>query len=191
MASTTPAADADLIIMEELALELAAETGTPVAECRAALLAERGSRSVADDEPPGPSASGETHALVSFRAAPTDVREYEFCELELEGKRVAHRASRNTSRGILAVRNARADEFLPRARAMQCAGDLEGALGLFLQATDVPGGLWGRPKLRHKIEALERKVSGAVRETEVVHAAPREPAPETTPPIVGAHLAGH
>ena len=46
-------------------------------------------------------------------------------------------------------------------RAAQAEGKLAEALALFRAAADVPGGCWGRPKLRCKLEALEEQVPPA------------------------------
>ena len=43
----------------------------------------------------------------------------------------------------------------------QAEGKLAEALALFRAAADVPGGCWGRPKLRCKLEALEEQAPPA------------------------------
>ena len=162
--------DGEAALLDGLAQELAHETGIPVRECMEMLVAEKGQRTVvgsgtedsciaeASDD-----GSIEGHEpKVTFRLHfPTEIRPYELSEVELEEKREAHRMGKLVSREILAERSSKAEQFLPAARKLQAAGQLAEALALFYEAIDVPGACWGRPKLRRKIEALERRVAGS------------------------------
>jgi hypothetical protein len=123
-----------------------------------------------------------------FTDTPPAVLVYELGEDELAAKRAASRACKQGSKAILAQREASAAEHLPTARRLQQQGRAAEALSHFREAVDVPGGVWGRPKLRHRIEALEAATAAAVAGTTAGTATQREEASVEAPmpPVAAA-----